>query len=73
LAAQLGSIKYKYTSRGQVVIESKDDMKKRGLPSPDRADCLMMAYAHIPNWGETRTADELTDSDDYDQETISVY
>lgn len=73
LAAQLGSIKYKYTSRGQVVIESKDDMKKRGLPSPDRADTLMMAYAHIPNWGETRTADELTDSDDYDQETISVY
>lgn len=42
LAAQLGSIKYKYTPRGQIQIESKDDMKKRGLPSPDRADAVMM-------------------------------
>jgi len=42
LAAQLGAIRYKYTSRGQVQIESKDDMKKRKLPSPDRADALML-------------------------------
>ena len=25
-------------SRGRIKIESKDDMRKRGLPSPDRAD-----------------------------------
>lgn len=49
LAAQLGSIKYKYTARGQVLIESKDDLKKRGLPSPDRADTLMMANAYVPD------------------------
>lgn len=42
LAAQLGAIRYKYTSRGQVQIESKDDMRKRRLPSPDRADSLML-------------------------------
>ena len=42
LAAQLGAIKYRYTSRGQVQIESKDDMRKRQLPSPDRADALML-------------------------------
>jgi hypothetical protein len=42
LAAQLGAVKYKYTSRGQVLIESKDDMRKRKLPSPDRADGLML-------------------------------
>lgn len=48
MAAQLGSIKYKYTSRGQVQIESKDDMKKRGMPSPDRADALMLLFAHVP-------------------------
>lgn len=45
LAAQLGSIRYKYTARGQILIESKEDMKKRGLPSPDRADSLVYAYA----------------------------
>ena len=47
LAAQLAQIKYKYTSRGQLQIESKDDMKKRGLSSPDRADALMLAFAPI--------------------------
>ena len=35
LAAQLGSIKWGIDSRGRIKIESKDDMRKRGLPSPD--------------------------------------
>jgi len=38
--AQLSSIKFKLTSKGQIQIESKEDMKKRGLPSPDYADSL---------------------------------
>ncbi len=42
LAAQLGALKYKYNSRGQIVIESKDEMKKRGLPSPDNADAAIL-------------------------------
>jgi hypothetical protein len=48
LAAQLGSIRYKFTSRGQVLIESKDDARKRGLPSPDRGDTLMLTAAAAP-------------------------
>lgn len=42
LAAQLGSVKWAPDSRGRITIESKDDMRKRGLPSPDRADALCM-------------------------------
>jgi len=42
LAAQLGALKYRYNSRGQIVIESKDEMRKRGLPSPDRADAAIL-------------------------------
>jgi predicted phage terminase large subunit-like protein len=42
LAAQLGAIKYRYTSKGQIQIESKDEMRKRGLPSPDRADAAIL-------------------------------
>jgi hypothetical protein len=34
LAAQLGSIKWTVESRGRIKIESKDDMRKRGMPSP---------------------------------------
>jgi phage terminase large subunit len=48
LAYQLSNLKYKINSRGQIVIESKEDMKKRGLHSPDRADMVMMAFASIP-------------------------
>ena len=44
LTGQLSSPKYKFDSAGRVVIESKDDMKKRGVDSPDRADALCMTF-----------------------------
>lgn len=43
LAAQLSALKYKFDSRGRILIESKDDMRKRGMASPDQADALMLA------------------------------
>jgi hypothetical protein len=45
LAAQLGSLKWTLDSRGRIKIESKDDMRKRGMPSPDRADTTAMAFS----------------------------
>lgn len=47
LAAQLSSMRYFVNSSGKTQIESKAEMKKRGLPSPDRADALMLAYAPV--------------------------
>lgn len=47
LAYQLSAIKYKPNSRGQIIIESKEDMKKRGLKSPDKADTIMMLFADM--------------------------
>lgn len=44
LVAQLSGIKYKPNSRGQVQIESKEDMRKRGVKSPDKADALALAF-----------------------------
>lgn len=41
---QLAGIRYKHNSRGQVEIESKDDARKRGVPSPDRAESIMLAF-----------------------------
>lgn len=46
LIAQLTSRKYHVTSKGKLKLERKEDMKKRGLPSPDRADALVLAFAH---------------------------
>lgn len=42
---ELANIKYKFTSTGKLQIESKEDMKKRGLHSPDVADALMLTFS----------------------------
>ncbi len=64
LAAQLGAIKYKFTSRGQIQIESKDDMRKRGMPSPDRADAAMLTAAAQVVVPDRVVEDELHDAYD---------
>jgi hypothetical protein len=43
--AQLASIRYQHNARGQVVIESKEEARKRGVRSPDRAEAVMLAFA----------------------------
>lgn len=43
--SQLASIRYDQTSTGKTEIESKDDARKRGVKSPDRAEMLMLEYA----------------------------
>jgi len=50
LIAELTAPKYKLTSSGKVQVESKDEMKKRGIPSPDLADafCLTLAGDGMP-------------------------
>jgi len=47
LIDELTSPKYKYTSLGKLQVESKEEMIKRGVASPDLADafCLTFAYA----------------------------
>lgn len=45
LAADLTNIKYSYTSKGQIKLESKDEVKKRLGRSPDRGDALAIALA----------------------------
>jgi len=36
---------YKYNSAGQLLIESKQDMRKRGVPSPDEADAVALCFS----------------------------
>lgn len=42
---QLAGIRYEHNARGQIKIESKDDARKRGVKSPDRAEAVMLAFA----------------------------
>ena len=48
LISELSSPIYKFNSAGKIKIESKEEMKKRGLPSPDRADALALTMASVP-------------------------
>ena len=43
LVAQLSTRKYALNSKGKIVLESKDAMKKRGIPSPDKGDAVALA------------------------------
>jgi hypothetical protein len=54
LITELTSIKFKYRSGGEKLIESKDDMRKRGLRSPDKADALMMCMSVIDQISEIK-------------------
>ena len=45
LIAELASIRYAFVSSGKMKAESKDDMKRRGLPSPDIADAVCLTLA----------------------------
>lgn len=46
-ALQLAALRYRYTSAGRLEVERKEDLRARGLPSPDRADALALAFAPV--------------------------
>ena len=43
--AQLAGLRYEHDARGRIKIESKEDARKRGVKSPDRAEAIMLAFA----------------------------
>lgn len=45
LHADLCNIKYKFDSNSRLQMESKDEMKKRGVRSPDESDALALTFA----------------------------
>ena len=45
LIGELVTPLYAYTSSGKLKVESKDEMKKRGMKSPNRADAFLLTLA----------------------------
>lgn len=45
LMAELATVRYSFTSSGKIQIEGKDEIRKRGLASPDRADAFCLTFA----------------------------
>jgi hypothetical protein len=48
LHSDLTSVGYKYASDGKLLLEAKEDMKKRGMPSPDEGDAEATAGTQAP-------------------------
>ena len=46
LIAELAAPTYTFSSTGKMVVESKADMKKRGMRSPDLADAFLLTFAY---------------------------
>ena len=52
---QLAGLRYSHNSRGQIVIESKEQARKRGVKSPDRAEAIMLAFAKARQYPRIRS------------------
>jgi hypothetical protein len=44
LLSDICSVQYKFDSKGRLVIEKKEDMKKRGVRSPDTAEAVILTF-----------------------------
>ncbi len=56
IESDLTGTEYFFSSKNQIQLEKKEDMKKRGLASPDIADMIAMSLAFTP---VAKTRDEL--------------
>ena len=57
LISQLASLTYRYNARGQLQLESKEQIRSTGRQSPDKADAIALAFAETI---ETRRTPTLT-------------
>jgi hypothetical protein len=46
LVADLGNVEYGYDGSDALLLERKDDMRRRGLASPDDGDALALTFAY---------------------------
>ena len=61
LTADLGALEYGYNSADALALERKDDMRRRGLASPDDGDALALTFAYPVerrDWAEERRFEE---------------
>jgi hypothetical protein len=66
LQADLVGPGYKFNSSGQLILESKEDMRKRGVPSPDEGDAVALCFSEPDGAPFVRTTNFNRDlSDEY--------
>lgn len=66
IAIDLTSVEYSFNSADQIVLERKEDMKRRGLASPDDADALAVTFAqHVPEFVDYSPSPKRQEYDPY--------
>jgi hypothetical protein len=61
LIADLKAVAYGYDASDAILLERKDDMRRRGLASPDDGDALALTFAYPvakKDWAEERRFEE---------------
>ena len=68
LADELTAVEYGFNARDEIVLEKKEDMKARGLASPDIADAFALTFAYPVQTLSLRqaTGDNRQAQSDYD-------
>jgi len=72
---------FSFDGKNRIKLERKEDLKKRGLPSPDTADALALTFAqeiHKTRWDGDHQNFAITDYDpfndiDKDQDILNTY
>lgn len=67
LKRDLCGLEYGFNAKMQLMLEKKEDMKKRGLDSPDIADALALTFAspaEVSDFYEDFMDDDMADSDE---------
>jgi len=67
LHRQLTTRRLEHNSKGKLMAEAKDAMRKRGLGSPDRADAVVLAFCgmgqsleeYAQKWGKRATLEDI--------------
>ncbi|MBY0319312.1 MAG: hypothetical protein K2X72_11355 [Reyranella sp.] len=61
LRADLTAVDYGYAASDAILLEKKDDMRRRGLASPDDGDALALTFVYLvfkTDWAEERRIEE---------------
>ena len=59
---QLAGRKYSFQSSGKMKLQSKEELRKKGFPSPDESDACVLAV-----WGMTRALSQRIGLEDLEQ------
>lgn len=60
-AAEITAPLYRYDAHNAIVLERKEDMKKRGMPSPDVADAFCLTFAYPVQGAQDEWRDDEAD------------